>query len=103
MRFISPTLLLAFTLPIGLKAVDYEQDIFPIFEAVCLDCHGPDTQKSGFRVDRRANLLAGGDTGLAAVVPGDWEGSYLMEVVTHLDEEMAMPPMGDMLPDDDIE
>ncbi|MEM6916995.1 MAG: DUF1549 domain-containing protein, partial [Verrucomicrobiota bacterium] len=103
MRFISPTLLLAFLALPGLQAIDYEQDILPIFEAVCIDCHGPDTQKSGFRVDRRANLLAGGDTGLAAVVPGDWEGSYLMEVVTHLDEEMAMPPKDDKLFDDEIE
>ncbi|MDF1851941.1 MAG: DUF1553 domain-containing protein [Verrucomicrobiales bacterium] len=86
-----------------LAAVDYEQDIRPILEANCLDCHGPDKDKSGFRVDQRAIMIKGGDTGFPALIPGDWEKSYLMEVVTHLDEEMAMPPKGDKLSDEDIE
>lgn len=103
MRFTLPVILLASVLPISLSAVDYEQDIAPIFEANCLDCHGPDKDKSGFRVDLRAQMIRGGDTGFPAIVPGDWEASYLMEVVTHLDEEMAMPPKGDKLEDADIE
>ncbi|MEM9017541.1 MAG: DUF1549 domain-containing protein [Verrucomicrobiota bacterium] len=85
-----------------LRAVDYEQDIAPIFEANCIDCHGPDKDKAGFRVDSRAIMIEGGDSGLASIVPGDWEKSFLMEVVTHLDEDMAMPPKGDKLPDEDI-
>lgn len=103
MRIIFPALLFAGLLPIPLSAVDYEQDIAPIFEANCLDCHGPDKDRSGFRVDLRAQMLKGGDTGFPSIVPGDWEASYLMEVVTHLDEEMAMPPKGDKLSDADIE
>ncbi|MDF1658296.1 MAG: PSD1 and planctomycete cytochrome C domain-containing protein [Verrucomicrobiales bacterium] len=103
MRLSLPIIFFATVLPFALEAVDYEEDIAPIFEANCLDCHGPDKDKSGFRVDLRAQMIKGGDTGFAAIVPGDWEGSYLMEVVTHLDEEMAMPPKGDKLPDEDIE
>jgi len=103
MRRHLPTILFTSLLPLSLVAVDYEQDIAPIFEANCLDCHGPVKDKSGFRVDLRAQMLKGGDTGFAAIVPGDWEASYLMEVVTHLDEEMAMPPKGDKLDDADIE
>ncbi|MEC5129296.1 PSD1 and planctomycete cytochrome C domain-containing protein [Verrucomicrobiales bacterium BCK34] len=84
------------------SAVDYVKDIAPIFEESCIDCHGPDKEKSGLRLDQRALMLKGGDTGIATIVPGDWEGSYLMEVVTHLDEEMAMPPEGDPLSKEQI-
>jgi len=84
------------------SAVDFEKDIFPIFEANCHDCHGPDKDKASLRLDQRASMLKGGDTGLPTLVPGDWEGSFLMEVVTHLDEDMAMPPKGDKLSDEDI-
>ncbi|MDF1737578.1 MAG: PSD1 and planctomycete cytochrome C domain-containing protein [Verrucomicrobiales bacterium] len=84
------------------SAVDYAKDIAPIFEESCIDCHGPDKEKSGLRLDQRALMLKGGDTGIATIVPGDWEGSYLMEVVTHLDEEMAMPPKRDPLSKEQI-
>ena len=84
------------------SAVDYEKDIAPIFEESCIDCHGPDKQKSGLRLDQRALMLKGGDTGIATIVPGDWKGSYLMDVVTHLDEDMAMPPKGDPLSKEQI-
>ncbi|NNC90408.1 MAG: hypothetical protein HKN82_18285, partial [Akkermansiaceae bacterium] len=51
-------------------AVDFEKEILPILEANCIECHGPDKQKSKLRVDQRAVLLRGGDSGLAALVPG---------------------------------
>lgn len=84
-------------------ALDFQNHVYPIFEANCIDCHGPDKDKSGLRLDQRAQMLVGGDTGLPTIVPGDWESSYLMEVVTHLDEEMAMPPKGDKLTEKEIE
>lgn len=108
MRFLSPKRLfaaltiLSVIAATGSQAVDFEKDILPILEENCLDCHGPDKQKSGFRVDQRATMLAGGDSGIAALVPGDWEGSYLMEVVTGVDEDMVMPPKGDPLSKEDI-
>jgi len=78
-------------------AVDFETGILPIFEEHCLDCHGPDEQKSEFRVDQRAVMLRGGDSGLAALVPGDSAGSYLLEVIDGSDPDMIMPPKGDPL------
>ena len=83
--------------------VDYETDILPLFEDYCYDCHGPDKQKSGFRTDRRAHLLKGGDSGLAALIPGDPSGSYLLEVITSDDPEISMPPKGGKLFEDEIE
>ncbi len=79
------------------QAVDFETQILPILESECLDCHGPDKQKSEFRVDDRAIMLKGGDSGIAALVPGDVRASYLIEVIDGSDPDMIMPPKGDPL------
>ncbi|MCB1063913.1 MAG: PSD1 domain-containing protein [Verrucomicrobiae bacterium] len=79
------------------SAVDFEKEILPILTETCLDCHGPDKQRSEFRVDQRAIMLKGGDSGIAALVPGDPAGSYLIEVINGSDPDMIMPPKGDPL------
>ena len=76
------------------QAVDFEKDILPILEDRCFDCHGEDKQKSGLRLDKRAVLLKGGDSGLPGLVPGDPKKSYLMEVIDGSDPDMIMPPKG---------
>ena len=81
-------------LPLLGTTINFEDDIQPIFEDYCIDCHGTDKQKSGFRVDRRVHLLKGGDTGLPAVIPGNSAGSYLIEVIKSADPEIGMPPKG---------
>ncbi len=88
----------------GLHAVEvlFERDIAPILAEHCLDCHGEDERESGLRLDRRVNMLRGGDSGLRAVVPGDVKNSYLLDVVNHVDEEMAMPPDEDKIPERQI-
>lgn len=98
--FIFPT---AFALisPIGL-AIDFEKEILPILEDRCIDCHGPDKEKSALRVDKRSSLLKGGDSGLAALVPGNSKNSFLIEVVKGIDPDMLMPPKGDPLTPDQI-
>ncbi|MEM7698579.1 MAG: c-type cytochrome domain-containing protein [Verrucomicrobiota bacterium] len=90
------------SLLLNASAVDYEQDIEPILQDFCIDCHGPDTEKSGFRVDLRAVMLKGGDSGMPGIVPGDPEGSFLIEVVKGIDPEMAMPPKGGPLLEEEI-
>ena len=66
-----------------------------LFEAKCLSCHGPEKQKGQFRIDQRESLLKGGESGVAAVVPGDPGKSGLFRMillpVTH---EEVMPPAG---------
>lgn len=78
-------------------AVDYEKDIKPIFAKNCLDCHGPDKQKSELRVDQRALLLRGGDSGLPSIAPGDAKKSHLLDLVKGTDPDAIMPPKGDPL------
>ncbi|MEM6777985.1 MAG: PSD1 and planctomycete cytochrome C domain-containing protein [Planctomycetota bacterium] len=104
MRLWIPALLLAWATPVlGSEQVDFERDIVPIFEERCSFCHGEDEQESGFRLDQRAKMLRGGDSGLSAVVPGQPEKSYLIEVVKHLVPDVQMPPDEDRIPDEEIE
>lgn len=83
--------------------IDFEREIAPIFEERCWYCHGEDEQESGLRLDLRAKMIRGGDSGLPAIVPGQPEKSYLIELINHLDEEMAMPPDEDKIPAAEIE
>ncbi len=93
---------LAPLIPARGENVDFEQDVAPILEERCLKCHGEHRQKSGFRVDRRASALRGGDSGAATIVPGKPEKSYLIDVIKHLDPDVKMPPKGGKLPDEEI-
>jgi len=74
-----------------LAAVEFfETSIRPVLSARCLKCHGPSAQKAGLRLDSRAAVLQGGETGPAAV-PGDPAGSLLVEAVNY-GESVQMPP-----------
>ncbi|MFK7821581.1 MAG: PSD1 and planctomycete cytochrome C domain-containing protein [Planctomycetaceae bacterium] len=96
-------LLACFAPAVSANETDFERDIAPILEERCWSCHGEDEQESGLRLDQRFRMLKGGDSGLPAVVAGKPEKSYLIEVVNHVDEDMAMPPDEDKLPADEIE
>src|SRR4051812_7473939 len=56
----------------------FETRIRPLLAANCLECHGAKKQESGLRLDSRAALIEGGDSGERAVVPGDPERSLLI-------------------------
>src|SRR5689334_13533363 len=55
--------------------VDFVRDVRPIFEQHCYDCHGPERQSNGFRLDRRRAALRGGT--IADIAPGDAASSKL--------------------------
>ncbi len=83
--------------------VDFEKDVAPLLRAKCFDCHGPETQESGLRLDRRAAMLRGGDSGEPAILPGDSERSHLVQLVSELEAGRLMPPdESDRLSDDEI-
>ena len=97
LRSLALACLVGLAIPLSSQAVDFEEDIRPILTENCLDCHGPDKQKSALRVDKRAILLRGGDSGLPGIVPGDAEKSHLIELVKGTDPDEIMPPKGDPL------
>ena len=71
--------------------VDFQRDIKPILVAHCYQCHGPDQQKSGLRLDLKQNALHGGDSG-PAIIPGNGAESLLFKKVSSTDPEKVMPP-----------
>ena len=81
---------------------EFERDVAPILEEHCWHCHGEEVQESGLRLDLRHGMLRGGDSGLPAVVPGERTKSYLIEVINHVNEDMAMPPDEEKLPAEKI-
>ena len=71
----------------------FETRIRPVFAEHCYACHSTEAEslKAGLLVDSRNGLLEGGDSG-AAIVPGDIDGSLLVEAVRY--EAYEMPPKG---------
>ncbi|MGE3313214.1 MAG: DUF1549 domain-containing protein, partial [Limisphaerales bacterium] len=84
------------------RAVDFVAEIQPIFAEHCLDCHGPEKQKSNYRLDVREIALKGGDSGRAAITPGDASTSSLVRFVAGLEPDSVMPPKGDRLSDSQV-
>jgi mono/diheme cytochrome c family protein len=75
------------------KPVDFQRDIWPIFDTSCLRCHGPEKPKGSFRIDYREALLKGGESG-PAILPGNGAESLLLKFVSHSVPDKEMPPVG---------
>ena len=67
----------------------FEEKVQPLLAARCFKCHGPDKQKGGLRLDSRAAVLHGGQSG-PAVAPHRVQESLLIEAVRY--ESLEMPP-----------
>jgi len=72
--------------------VEFAREIRPIFQKHCYECHGPEKQQNGYRLDVRDIASKGGDNGEAAIVPKDAARSTLYRFVSGEDEESMMPP-----------
>ncbi len=73
----------------------FEKAVRPLLIEQCGKCH-IEKAKGGLKLDTRANLLKGGDTG-PAVVPGDAAKSLLVKSIQY-DGELKMPPAGKLKP-----
>ena len=78
----------------------FETKIRPVLVEKCYSCHSSKAEilKGGLRLDSRAGLLAGGDSG-TIVVPREPSASLLIQALKY--EALEMPPSG-KLPDDVI-
>lgn len=74
-----------------------------IFVERCVQCHGPDQQEGGLRLDQAASAMAEADSGALPIVPGDLEHSELMRRVRSEEEELRMPADGPPLSVAEIE
>ena len=76
----------------------FEKKVRPILAANCHKCHGPKKQEGELRLDSRANLLKGGETG-PVVVPGHPAKSELIAAINYGADSFQMPPNGKLKPE----
>jgi mono/diheme cytochrome c family protein len=72
--------------------VSFTNDILPIFESRCINCHGGDKTQEGLDLKTHAALMTGSDNG-SVVTPGDIANSLLVELVV----SQKMPKRGPKL------
>jgi ankyrin repeat protein len=80
--------------PASEKPVDFVHDIQPLLERSCVGCHSGEKARSNFRVTRREDLVAPGNLGAPALVPGSTRDSLLVKYVRGVISDMEMPPLG---------
>ena len=69
----------------------FESKVRPVLVEHCISCHGEKKQQGGLRLDTRAGVRAGGDSG-PAVVSGKPGESRLVKAVRHVEADLKMPP-----------
>src|SRR5438552_12152237 len=73
------------------KGQSYEKDIKPLLEKSCVKCHSGEKPKSKYRMDSLASVIKGGESGDAAIIPGNSAKSPMVAYVSELVEDMEMP------------
>jgi len=79
-------------------AVSFADEIMPIFEAYCVECHGEESTELGLRLDTYEGAMAGSDYG-SVIEVGDASGSLIIDMI----ESGDMPEDGDPVPPEDLE
>lgn len=88
--------------PAASGQVNFTTHVQPILQARCYACHGEQLQLRKLRLDRRADAIRGGESGIPAIVPGDSANSLLIRYVAAIDPDVVMPPEGDKLTPDQV-
>jgi uncharacterized membrane protein len=73
-------------------AVSFANDVLPIIQSRCINCHGREQIEEGLVMLTYADIMAGSDNG-PVVIPGDAEHSLLAELVS----TQEMPKRGPKL------
>ena len=66
----------------------------PIFATKCYNCHGPEKQKSDYRLDKPELVCKGGKSGKVAIKPFDPIESHLVRLI------LLPPQHDDVMPPD---
>jgi uncharacterized membrane protein len=72
--------------------LSFANDVLPIIQSRCVNCHGGDRTEEGLTLTSHAALMAGSENG-AVVTPGDAANSLLVELVA----SQEMPKRGPKL------
>jgi mono/diheme cytochrome c family protein len=80
------------------EKVDFAKSVQGVFEARCIDCHGPKKQKGDLRLDKKETALA------EVIQPGNSGESELAKLISlPADHEDIMPNKGEPLTKEQIE
>jgi hypothetical protein len=88
--------------------IDFEKEVFPLFEERCIECHQAPQEKNGrlikpkagLRMDGLAHLMFGSDDGPILVPNHPSKSPLYNRVNLPSDDDDRMPPKGDPLTDD---
>ncbi len=83
------------------EAQHFHAQVLPILRSECFRCHG-DKDQGGLRLHSRDAAIAGGDSGLPAIEPGEAEASALINRLRSDFAEERMPPSGPPLAEEKI-
>jgi len=72
--------------------VSFSEEVFPIIQSRCINCHGGDRTEAELVLRSYEDLMAGSESG-QVVIPGDAENSLLVQLIT----ELKMPKRGPKL------
>jgi ankyrin repeat protein len=72
-------------------AIRFEEDVAPILQAHCVECHGPTLQMADLRLDSRSAAMEAG-----VIEPGDSEQSLLVGRLSDKELGILMPPTGEL-------
>lgn len=79
-------------------AVSFAEEVLPIFEARCTECHSADNAELGLNLSTYEGAMAGSDYG-TVIEPGNPDGSLLIDMI----ESGDMPEDGDPVPPEELE
>ncbi|MFM8816923.1 MAG: c-type cytochrome domain-containing protein [Phycisphaerales bacterium] len=80
------------------KLAFYREQVLPIFESRCYECHGNGKRKGGLRMDVRDSVVSRDDEGMWIVQPGKpAESVMITRVMLPEADDLSMPPEGDRL------
>jgi WD40 repeat protein/mono/diheme cytochrome c family protein len=77
--------------PVATGAVSYYKQIRPIFQTHCQGCHQPAKRGGEYVMTVFEQMLKGGESSEAAIVPGNAAKSNLVKQITPSGNEAAMP------------
>ena len=91
---ISRTLIAALSVgaAVGADSDYFEMKVRPVLAANCFACHTA-TKMGGLELNSREAMLKGGASG-PAMIPGDPDGSLLIQAVRQTHAKLKMPPTG---------
>lgn len=78
--------------PAASGTVSFANDVLPILQSRCVNCHGGERVEEGLLLRSYAELMAGSNNG-PVILPGDAAGSLLVELITN----QKMPKRGPKL------